>query len=896
MLKYLFVGGLAALSVFASSQSQVKFTDANRIRYDGQCFTINGRDTFVYSGAFHYFRCPKELWADRFKKIKSAGFNTVESYVPWNYHEKSAPSGLSDFGKIDVKECQEWLKMAIEDFGLNVIIRPGPYICSEWDSGGYPQWMMQYRPKSFEVGTWLRTNDSTYLDWCRHWYKAVCPAIAPFQITHQPAGKPGVILFQIENEYDYDGSSDAAHVGQLKALADQAHLSGIDVPLVTCWTRQIRGSKDPVLNQIFDCCNFYPRWDVEGTRGSLERLRREQPYAPQMVMELQGGWFSENGGLLAEDQTGITASQINNLTLFCIQNGLTALNYYMLFGGTNFGDRTPPNITTSYDYNAPIREDGALGEKYRAVSAIGSMLAEYGAKLSRSILQPDKPTSIDESVEVAVRVDPENNKYVFVRNRSHETPKSGDTTIAGMTFHYDLEPFGSKILFVPRDTSDPNKGAWLPKPAAANPAPLPATPIRVVSALKRVENGGSRWTTAKIGTPLASQGILDARYVVYSTSFDSPKTNHLTLWLKTYDQQDAVVRINGKIVSSNGTRLGALLYTILGLRPQGNEIQILLENSGFVNGGAMDAPRGLEDVRLMTSPVPSKDIGNWWIKKVDSPNVTAEVADAYASADFRQADVLSGEGAAELTGSGATAVYRSNVDISKAAIDAGQTLLEFGSIDDDGWIYVNGNKVGEHHQWNSPAVFDIKSFVRVGLNTIAVIVQNKDGSGGITKPVHLLARPVSDLKSEWQWTPQLEGVKSQWFWRTDPNEDWATIWLDGGSTIKRKVSKENAPTAGDRAGNLMNWYKMSFTLPGKRKEEPTRRMLISAVGNGFVYLNGHLLGRFWQQGPQREFYLPENWLNWDERPNDLTVCLRPVKGVESLQAVEIAPYPDRRDQ
>ncbi|MDR3692684.1 MAG: beta-galactosidase [Fimbriimonas sp.] len=893
--KFILMAVSIALVCLAAAKPPVSFTDPSRVRYDGQCFTINGRDTFIYSGAFHYFRCPRELWADRFRKIKDAGFNTVESYIPWNEHEKGLPGGLNDLSKADLRECQEWLKMAIDDFGLNVIVRPGPYICSEWDSGGYPQWLMKFRPKNAEGAAWLRTDDPTYLDWCRHWYREVCPAIAPFQITHRPIGKPGIILFQIENEYDYAGGADSVHIGQLKALADEAHKSGIDVPLVTCWTHQVRGSTDSVLSQVFDCCNFYPRWDVEGTRGSLDYLRSKQPGAPLMVMELQGGWFSENGGLLAEDQPGITAPQINNLTLYCIQNGLAALNYYMLFGGTNFGDRTPPNITTSYDYFAPIREDGALGEKYRAVAGIGEFLKEHGAELVRSKLLPDEAKQPDPQVGLAVREDAKGNRFVFVRNRSHETAKSGEATISGMSFHYDLEPFGSKVLFVPAGTDDANKGAWYPRPVPALPVPPTANTVRVTTAQRRYEDGGDRWSPAKIGMPFSDQGVYDARYTVFSATFDSPDANHATLWMKTFDHQDAVVRVNGRLIPAGGTRLGAQLFTVLGLRPSGNQIQVLLENSGFVNGGPMDAPRGIEDVRLVTKPVPAKLIPTWWIKKVDSRDAPAEVADTYLGSGFH-AVTIGPDGAPELAGSGATAVYRTSVSISKAEIDAGQTVLEFGCIDDDGWIYVNGRKVGEHHRWDVPAVIDIKPFVRTGDNTIAVVVRNREGAGGLTKPVTLLANPESSVKLAWQWTPQLQGVHDQWFWRTETGDDWETIWIDGNMEIPRKVTRETAPTDGTKSGHLMAWYKMNFSLPAKRADEATRRLLISTVGNGFIYLNGHLLGRIWQQGPQREYYLPENWLNWDDRPNDLTVCLRPVKGVEALQAVEVAAYPDRRNQ
>ena len=132
-------------SVLCTAASVVLFVSsvlaADRISYDKQCLTIDGKDTFIFSGAFHYFRCPRELWHDRFAKMKAAGCNAVETYVGWNWHEREKPDSLDDFSKCDLSELDEWLKMAEDEFGLYVILRPGPYICAEWDNGGYPRWL-----------------------------------------------------------------------------------------------------------------------------------------------------------------------------------------------------------------------------------------------------------------------------------------------------------------------------------------------------------------------------------------------------------------------------------------------------------------------------------------------------------------------------------------------------------------------------------------------------------------------------------------------------------------------------------------------------------------------------------------------------------------------------------
>src|SRR5271154_848711 len=143
---FLFLAVAIAARAETNSSPPREFSHPDRIRYDSQCLTIDGKDVFIYSGAFHYFRCPKELWPDRFQKIKDAGFNCVETYVPWNYCEQQMPSGTNDFSKVDLKDLDDWLTMA-EHYGFYIIVRPGPYICAEWATGGFPQWLLTKKPE-----------------------------------------------------------------------------------------------------------------------------------------------------------------------------------------------------------------------------------------------------------------------------------------------------------------------------------------------------------------------------------------------------------------------------------------------------------------------------------------------------------------------------------------------------------------------------------------------------------------------------------------------------------------------------------------------------------------------------------------------------------------------------
>ena len=131
-----------------------KFYAPDRIRYDGRSFFIEDKPFFLFSGSFHYFRCPRELWPQRFAKIRDAGFNTIQTYASWNYHEPLPPSGPEDYSRVNMEELDAFLTMATE-FGFYISMRVGPYMCGEWDTGGYPQWLMTKIPPplSRHVGT-----------------------------------------------------------------------------------------------------------------------------------------------------------------------------------------------------------------------------------------------------------------------------------------------------------------------------------------------------------------------------------------------------------------------------------------------------------------------------------------------------------------------------------------------------------------------------------------------------------------------------------------------------------------------------------------------------------------------------------------------------------------------
>lgn len=568
------------------------FPHSERIRFDAACLTIDGKDTFVYSGAFHYFRCPKELWRDRFQKIKEADFNTVETYTPWNWHERSMPDSPDDFSKIEkLQDLDEWLTMA-EEFGLNVIVRPGPYICAEWDNGGFPLWLSALKTpaKPLHANGWMRSDDPVFLMWTKHWFDAVCPIIAKHQITRKELGKPGVILVQLENEYDSASYIDEIKINQIKALARFARAGAIDVPFITCWTKQVRGTTDPELQGIFDSCNFYPRWNVTKELGrEIPKLRREQPGAPLATTELQGGWLSVVGGKLSDQQDGLTAAQIQNITLCAWQMGETITNYYMLFGGTNFDDWGGYNITTTYDYDAPIREHGGIDARYQSVRALGQMIREHGAKLVRAqLVEVDAKTTTND-VMVAERRASDGSRYFFIRTDEHQTSRSGLAHVkekngTEFSFEYNLEAFGSRVLYLPPGETDARKGEWLPKaaPLIKRPTDLPS-PVRIDKVEHLTDPLPTAWIPLKPNELIEEHAVFGSHFVYYRIRGNAGST----IDVEVQSKDGIIGSAGGKMLPVTVSKDGK--HFSFTMPPNAKELIVLHDKQGHRNG-----PKGME--------------------------------------------------------------------------------------------------------------------------------------------------------------------------------------------------------------------------------------------------------------------------------------------------------------
>ena len=305
-----------------------------------QDFLLDGQRFQIRCGELHFARVPREYWRHRLQLIKAMGLNTVCAYLFWNYHEQQP----GKFTWADEADAAEFCRIAQQE-GLWVILRPGPYACAEWEMGGLPWWLLKHDDIK------LRTRDPRFIAATRTWLEEVGRVLGPQQITR---GGP-ILMVQVENEYGYYGK-EAGYVDEVRrAVLD----GGFDVPLFACNPPSQLTSPAPA--DLFKVVNF-----GKDPAGAFAALRAVQPKGPLMCGEFYPGWFDTWG---APHHLGDTPQYLKDLEYMLSQGA--SFSIYMAHGGTTFGlwtgtDRPFKPDTTSYDYDAPIRENGAIGEKFRA--------------------------------------------------------------------------------------------------------------------------------------------------------------------------------------------------------------------------------------------------------------------------------------------------------------------------------------------------------------------------------------------------------------------------------------------------------------------------------------------------------------------------------------------------
>ncbi|XP_058240365.1 beta-galactosidase isoform X1 [Hemibagrus wyckioides] len=398
----LFCSALIPLTLSSAAPS---FT----VDYKNNSFLKDGEYFRYISGSIHYSRIPRIYWKDRLLKMFMAGLDTVQTYVPWNFHE--AVPGVYDFsGDRDL----EYFLQLCQDIRLLVILRPGPYICAEWDMGGLPAWLLKKRDIV------LRSSDPDYLVAVDKWMAKLLPMMK--RHLYQNGGP--IITVQVENEYGSYFACDFDYLRHLVKLF-RYHL-GDQVVLFSTDGAGLEYLKCGALQGVYATVDFGPGGNVT---ESFEAQRSAEPRGPLVNSEFYTGWLDHWG----EPHSVVPTESVVKTLIEILELGAN-VNLYMFIGGTNFaywnGANTPyAPQPTSYDYDAPLTEAGDLTPKYFAIRDVikkyktipSGVLPPSTPKFAYGVVQMKKLTTVSESLDILSISGPVKSPYplTFIELNQH---------------------------------------------------------------------------------------------------------------------------------------------------------------------------------------------------------------------------------------------------------------------------------------------------------------------------------------------------------------------------------------------------------------------------------------------------------------------------------------------
>lgn len=375
--------------------------------YDNKAITINGQRRILLSGSIHYPRSSPEMWPDLVAKAKDSGLDVIQTYVFWNGHEPS-PGKYYFEGRYDLVK---FIKL-VQQAGLYVHLRIGPFVCAEWNFGGFPVWL-KYVP-----GIEFRTDNEPFKEnMARFTWKIV--DMMKTEKLFQWQGGP-IILAQIENEYGpVEWGIGAPGKAYTKWAAQMALDTKAGVPWIMC---KQDDAPDPIINT---CNGFYCEGFVPNSKSK-----------PKMWTENWTGWYTQWGGAIPYRPAEDVAYAVARF----IQNGGSYMNYYMFHGGTNFGNTAGRFVTTSYDYDAPVDEYGLPREpKYTHLK-----LLHKAIKMCEPALVSVDPmvTKLGDNQEAHVVSSSSGSCAAFLAN--YDTEWNVKVTFSGT--QYELPPWSVSIL------------------------------------------------------------------------------------------------------------------------------------------------------------------------------------------------------------------------------------------------------------------------------------------------------------------------------------------------------------------------------------------------------------------------------------------------------------------
>ncbi len=923
------------------------------IDFDRHGFLIHGQRTFIVSAGMEYARVPQALWRDRLLRLKRAGFNCVEVYTFWNWHE--AQEGKFDFS--GDHDLDAYLKL-VHAIGMYAICRVGPYYCAEWDSGGYPLWLR------FKPGLRVREDNAPFLSAVDQFFGRLIPIVAANQINRGGS----VILVQLENEGASWGTDEANPY--FTHLRTEAVSLGLEVPY---FFSGLHHSGDP------------------GSDTAMDDAGRPNPW---FTTEFWSVWYTQYGPKEGD------AATFARRTWKIIAHGGGGYNYYMAYGGTNFAYTNNNEDAAGYDYGAAVGQAGDLRPIYYAFKRAAWFARSFQDILADGSDATDdyKNAATNPAVRVTARRSPAGT-IVFLDNPSglpvqtqvkgvdgKAYPEAGPITLspgeimpivtdavlapnirlvqgaarilgvarqgnvttlvvcgaAGepgeMRFHAGQSdqvipltfapdrfteslvtaggPETVRVLAVPSDQSDhvwfvdaggqtqivcgpsfvgdadlgggrlrlTTERPWQetasppiqvygplepPQRLAALPAPLahPVSPALSTWQVRDASQPASpgyddrAWLSSDAPLQMGADGDLTAD-AWYRATIDVTTAGAYSLNANGGDRAtlfiDGARATVGRVHDGIPLTLPAGRHTLAVFTAQDGRDKMF----GYTGSIAMNDPKGLAgSVTLHRGG--GTELTGWRVLKAANADAV-KVGPPERGAAGWQAYKIGDDGFGRQPG---YAWFQATLP---ASVGASYASLHFGSVDDNGTVFINGKQVATHSGWDSP--FDVP-VVPGPAAVLTVFVQNTDGTGGLDKPV--------------QFSSQIgAGVTFlSWKMRGGPGDPLAPSgWKSLGA-----ADAFRGPA----------FFRATFAAPppGEVGPHPIWRVVTTSLGHGSVWVNGHNLGRYPEKIPINGLYVPECWLQagrnslviYDEdghRPDQVTVA---AEAAASRDAITLTP-------
>lgn len=900
------------------------------INFDGRGFLIHGKRTFIASGCMDYARVPRALWRDRLLRMKRAGLNCVEFYAFWNYHEPH--EGQWDFsGSHDVNS---FLKL-IHQMNMYAIVRPGPYVCAEWDSGGYPIWLR------FKPGVKVREPNPQFEMYVGRWFDKIMPIISANQISHGGA----VIMVQLENEHPLAAGTDMPN-NYFKYLQAKAVALGLQVPYFFSGVHHGNPGNIP--------------WDSVG-RSS-----------PWFTTEYYPGWYDIYGPVDNPEE------RLHDTWKLLSQGG-NGYNYYMFHGGTNFDYTNNNEDAASYDYGSPIGEAGDLRPDYYTLKNAALFATSFQDILESSVNATEGYQGIGtgDQIKITARKS-DSGTIVFLDNLKHG-PNTGQVKDASGRIYPAAGPIQfNKMEIVPvvkgfsvtshigiafsatRILGIFDQGSVKSLVVYGHPGE-PGEITFSVQAGAVTSGAASDWKADHAGTRSLELTFAGGQPRVYGISMGAESLRIIAMsfqmaertWLVPANGRNYIicgpayvgdVHVNGKLTLSTEHPIDEAPSQIYVYRPGLEENpQIGSEPAANANATAPilaqwqthvlnEQAINLDDSGWRASMYPEQmgiDGNNtayaWYRTRLNVPK--AGVYDLwFISARDKLIPFLDGEKVKPLKnqanplelnlpgGSHSLAILAAHYgrdkvygymgpitnfdskgligpaflrtpstrtytlaewkgkparlgdpmpaedDPTLTSVQIGADLFQnrpgyywiqttlppvssanstgqahFDSVDDNATVYLNGNKVAEHEGWDQPFDVQLTSLRSNQPNILTVLIQNEDGPGGLDKQPWVTIFADSSPVTGWKMHGGLD----------DPN------------TITSWIPTRNSPTG------LPVYYRTTFNsrpFTGQG-ENAILRVLPDPEAHGFIWVNGHNLGRYPQKVAMKGLYVPECWLN-----------------------------------